>query len=343
MRLLTPRGIGGVAVVAAEDAAEARALLDCLATPGGRRAAPEPGGPPVLARLCLDGAVRDEVLAVARPHGLEVHLHGSPQLVAELEARFGPFRRAPVAAADMLLRAALAPEQVALCAEQRRHDFAMFLRQALALPAAAREAALAAALRRTAVARAHLEPCRVVLAGQQNAGKSTLFNRLLFRERALAGERPGLTRDPVREAVALQGYPYELVDTAGEGEVAAAADVAALARARAERGGALLLLVVDSSRGPGPRDRELLGHAPLVVASKADLEAAPWPADVPCAARVSARDPASAPALRLLVGELLRRFRGLPPAGPVGGPAALDEAAAAALRRAAGARGGGQA
>lgn len=58
-------------------------------------------------------------------------------------------------------------------------------------------------------------PRRVVLAGSPNAGKSTLFNALVGSDRALVAPEPGTTRDPVREVIAIDGIPLELVDTAG--------------------------------------------------------------------------------------------------------------------------------
>src|SRR5262245_52479155 len=58
-------------------------------------------------------------------------------------------------------------------------------------------------------------PRRVVLAGSPNVGKSTLFNALVREERALVSPTPGTTRDPVRERIAIEQVPVELVDTAG--------------------------------------------------------------------------------------------------------------------------------
>jgi tRNA modification GTPase len=55
----------------------------------------------------------------------------------------------------------------------------------------------------------------VVLAGAPNAGKSTLFNTLVQRDRVLVSPRPGTTRDAVEEWVNLEGVPIKLVDTAG--------------------------------------------------------------------------------------------------------------------------------
>src|SRR5262249_13767577 len=145
-------------------------------------------------------------------------------------------------------------------------------------------------------------------------------------------------RDPVVEVACLADYPYELVDTAGEGPAATPVDAAALQRARAATG--MRVLVVDGSVGPTATDPALRRGA-VGVATKADLPRGPWPDDFACDLRVAATDAASA--LRGEFGDLLRRRRGLPPAGPVGGPAALTAADAVELRRLASAAGLGPA
>ena len=55
----------------------------------------------------------------------------------------------------------------------------------------------------------------VVLAGRPNVGKSSLFNALLERDRALVSEHPGTTRDTLEEAIELEGLYLRLIDTAG--------------------------------------------------------------------------------------------------------------------------------
>ncbi len=55
----------------------------------------------------------------------------------------------------------------------------------------------------------------IALVGQPNAGKSSLFNRLLGQERAIVTAQPGTTRDPIAEPLSLAGIPVRLIDTAG--------------------------------------------------------------------------------------------------------------------------------
>ncbi|MFP4563354.1 MAG: ribosome biogenesis GTPase Der [Spirochaetia bacterium] len=55
----------------------------------------------------------------------------------------------------------------------------------------------------------------MVIAGRPNVGKSTLFNRLLGRRRAITHETPGVTRDPIRIRTRIDGNPCFLVDTGG--------------------------------------------------------------------------------------------------------------------------------
>lgn len=56
---------------------------------------------------------------------------------------------------------------------------------------------------------------RVVIAGNVNSGKSSLFNALLGRKRAIVNESPGTTRDWIEERIDFEGLPINLIDTAG--------------------------------------------------------------------------------------------------------------------------------
>jgi len=55
----------------------------------------------------------------------------------------------------------------------------------------------------------------VVIAGRPNVGKSTLFNRLLRKRRAITDPTPGVTRDPVESDCVIDDKPLRLIDTGG--------------------------------------------------------------------------------------------------------------------------------
>lgn len=59
------------------------------------------------------------------------------------------------------------------------------------------------------------EGALVVISGKPNAGKSTLLNALLGKDRVIVSPIPGTTRDVIEEQIALEGIPVRLVDTAG--------------------------------------------------------------------------------------------------------------------------------
>jgi tRNA modification GTPase len=111
------------------------------------------------------------------------------------------------------------------------------------------------------------EGARVVLLGPPNAGKSSLFNALLGRDRAIVSTEPGTTRDLVEEIMVIDGLPIVLVDAAGVDDVpTGAADAEGMRRARDAAAGAdLVLSVYDGSSAWRP---QALGFA---VATHADL------------------------------------------------------------------------
>jgi tRNA modification GTPase len=120
------------------------------------------------------------------------------------------------------------------------------------------------------------EGFRVVLAGAPNAGKSSLFNALLGRDRALVTPEAGTTRDFIEELIAGHGVPVLLVDTAGIAASTSAAEQAGIRRAVEQAGAAdLVCLVQDGTRAPGPEDHAaadaVRGRPVVTVRTRADL------------------------------------------------------------------------
>jgi tRNA modification GTPase len=116
----------------------------------------------------------------------------------------------------------------------------------------------------------------LAIVGRPNAGKSSLFNRLVERERAIVTAAPGTTRDLVTERISLAGIPLELVDTAGLREGLEEAEQLGVARSReALADAALVLVVLDATQTLNQEEETLLEAArnrpALVVMNKSDL------------------------------------------------------------------------
>ena len=96
-----------------------------------------------------------------------------------------------------------------------------------------------------------VEGARVALVGSVNAGKSSLFNALLGRKRALVHDRPGTTRDVVEATTELEGLSLVLLDTAGERVTDDPVEAAGLALAQELIAEADALIVVLRARPDG--------------------------------------------------------------------------------------------
>jgi GTPase len=100
---------------------------------------------------------------------------------------------------------------------------------------------------------------RIAILGRPNVGKSTLFNRICGKRRALVGDEPGMTRDRLYAPAEWCGKSFEVVDTGGM--IPADPDLMAgeiLRQARvAIEDAAHLVLVVDAREGVLPLDEEL--------------------------------------------------------------------------------------
>jgi tRNA modification GTPase len=245
-----------------------RALVEAAAARGARPAEPGEFTWRALVRGRIDltqaEGVRDLIEARTLFAARLAHL----QEKGRLSARLQPVRQA---LADLLARAEASiefGEEPEIAAAPPEADLA------------AEAARLAAELERLAGSyergRLLREGARVVLAGLPNAGKSSLFNRLLGEARAIVTPVPGTTRDAIEETIDLRGMPIVLTDTAGLHETANEADREAVVRARARAAEAdLVVVVLDWSRAFSDADRDTLAAVPpgrlVAVLNKVDL------------------------------------------------------------------------
>jgi tRNA modification GTPase len=152
------------------------------------------------------------------------------------------------------------------------------------------------------------EGLTLAIVGRPNVGKSSLFNCLVERERAIVTATPGTTRDLVSETVAIGGIPVKLVDTAGIRRALDEAESIGIRKSHEALADAdLVLVVIDASQPRTREDAELLklvgDRTAIVVENKCDLT----PAHVGIGVRTSAITGSGIPELRQ---EILRHVGG---------------------------------
>ena len=237
----------------------------------------------------------DAVVMAARPATVgdcvELHCHGGPEVVSMLAAELTRQGAALTTASHLLPRlgvsplAAKAQMELALAPTLRTaaillDQFAGALAQAVAgIEVAVADSDLGSAARlvdnltaHSALGRHLTRPWRVAVAGAPNVGKSSLVNALAGYQRSVVTEIPGTTRDVVVTSLAIDGWPVELIDTAGQRSASDPLEGQGIERGRVAAAAAdLCLWVVDASAepiwpdaGPGPS---------LLVINKSDLPA----------------------------------------------------------------------
>lgn len=287
---LTPPGSAGVATIAVVGRDAWKVVGPLFRRPRGQplAAAPDPGtihfgtfGPPP----------GDEVVLAARPDQespwYEIHCHGGAQVVEwvlEQVTEFGAtvttwkklISPEPATLRTIALRnltKAMTLRAASVLVDQSLGAFDRAIRRITELFDQSRINAASDGLNRllrwAPLGRHLTTPWRVAICGPPNVGKSSLVNALAGFRRAVVTPTPGTTRDVVTTLIALDGWPVELLDTAGVRATSEVLESEGIRRGEAAaRAADLVIWVMDLSQSPQPSPK---GLEPLLVINKADL------------------------------------------------------------------------
>lgn len=270
--LLTPPGKGALAVVGVSGRGTLEIVQRLFSPRNAVSLDQRPDGAVVFGRW--GDPERGEEVVVVRHSAerLEVHCHGgvaaSAAVIASLEA-VGAVRQPwldwlvaggesaiQVEAREALARAGGPKGARILCRQLAGALDAEFTRISVLDAACDVAAATAARDRLQRAARVGLRltrPWRVVVAGEVNAGKSSLVNALVGHARSIVSAEPGTTRDVLETRIVLDGWEIDLVDTAGlRDDPAGPTEAAGIERAQAAAAGAdLVVRVIDPASPRG--------------------------------------------------------------------------------------------
>jgi GTP-binding protein len=125
------------------------------------------------------------------------------------------------------------------------------------------------------------ESVKIAILGKPNAGKSSLLNKLVNKERAIVSPIAGTTRDPIDEYLVYDGIPITLIDTAGirrRGKVEPGVEKYSVIRAmKAIERADVALLLIDASTNITNQDAHIAGYildawkSTVIVVNKWDL------------------------------------------------------------------------
>jgi tRNA modification GTPase len=298
---LTPDGRGAVATVRIRD--DARPLtgdwLTCFQPANGRPLVNQEIGRVIFGRWGAD-VPEDVVVCRVDEQTVDVHCHGGSAAPRRILHDLRSAGVAVVSAAQMResiggpfqreLRTALSRTRTLRTAD-------IVLEQANGLLENALRDLLAAIRNRSSTVVADFDrllrfaefgrhltvPWRVVVTGRPNVGKSSLINALVGYSRSIVFDQPGTTRDVVTAEAAFDGWPIELIDTAGIRNSSESLEATGIERARAVLQSAdCCVLLLDAGEPLTAEDRDLLRSVanPLVIAHKSDLPRAWQPGDV---------------------------------------------------------------
>ena len=288
--VLTPPGTGAIATIRVMGVAAWTVATAMFRPANGTKLPDVPTRKRVWFGHLGDG-IGDEVVLTVKEIDpelvLEIHCHGGRRVVAwiveQLQSAGCVSRQTEIDTPWDVLAKARTVRTASILLDQCQGAFELAIR---AIIAAIQTGDILLAQQRLArmtgfceFGRHLVEPWEVVVAGAPNAGKSSLMNALAGYTRSVVSPVPGTTRDVVSAALAFDGWPISLSDTAGlriatESLEASGVEVAR----RFLRDADLIVWLIDSTEDePGwPTDEALSATKFLLVKSKIDLPAATW-------------------------------------------------------------------
>ncbi|MFV1965039.1 MAG: GTPase [Pirellulaceae bacterium] len=292
--LLTAPGRGAIATISV-CGDRATSLVDTFFRPARRRALGDVScGRIVFGYWSPGGGEGEEVVVCRKSHReFEIHCHGghaAPEaILANLRAAGAvsgepadwakQHLRDPLSrAARLALRRALTTRAASVLLDQYRGALRDTLQQTLELVAGQRITEAMNRLQRllqwSDLGQRLQRPWRVVFGGRPNVGKSSLINAMLGYPRAIVMDAPGTTRDILTAVTALDGWPVELIDTAGLQSSEDAIEIEGVARAQQQLNEADLVICVEDGKAfPDEQAEPWTSRSPrqLVVHNKCDL------------------------------------------------------------------------
>lgn len=286
--LLTGAGRGAVATIGLEGP-RAESCLSQLFFPASKKSGTLPVGRIVFGRWADAAGGEEVVIARSGQQRFEIHCHGGPVasqvLLESLVARgcervsWQAWVKAETpcplaAAAKVALAEARTERTAAVLWDQASGALARGVQDAIAaLEAGQLEQAMMRVDRMLELVPvgSHLtSPWQVALVGPPNVGKSSLANALVGYSRSIVDATPGTTRDLVTSRTVFEGWPVELVDTAGLRASSDPLELAGMQLAERQATAADLTLLVWDAREASP-DVLRAGNQGLLVLNKCDL------------------------------------------------------------------------
>ncbi len=266
IRLLTPPGHGAIATLELRGPTAWEAVRMHF-----RPATGELPALPISSRFWfgnLGEGFGDEVILTAKsvePPTFEIHCHGGPQVIRMIAGLFGgELSSAPNPPSLSELALQLLPRATTL------KTASILLDQSNgAFERAIQAGKFERLVQLIPVGRHLLMPFTVAIVGPPNAGKSSLMNALAGFERSVVAPIPGTTRDVVRVPVAFDGWPVELLDTAGLRETESGLEAEGIERAKRSASEVDLVLELFDATERGTSGEALPNR--IRVGNKCDL------------------------------------------------------------------------